>query len=152
MQGDLNPIPKSFTVLEPQNPKKNFKKEYVLMDAKFDCLNWNIKLDENSKYFEKIECVKQEDEIEFNSNEFDHYQLKLITKENISIIEDYYYNDNNDENNKNEKGKKDNKNDNNKLSADAIVGIVIGCVVVAAAIMVVEFFIVKKLSENKDAS
>ena len=53
------------------------------MDAKFNCLNWNIKLDENSKYIEKIECVKQEDESEFNSNEFYHYQLKLITRENI---------------------------------------------------------------------
>ena len=75
-----------------------------------------------------------------------HYQLKLITKDDVPPIID-----NDDENNSNnDQGKKDKGSD--KLSTGVIIGIVVGCVVVVTALMIAEYFIITRCIRNNDVS
>lgn len=153
IKGDLSSIPKSFTIIEPEEPKMQLEKEYILIDGFFDCKKWNAKLDENStKYFEKVVCELKSNSNILANDGVDYYQLKLIRKDDIPpITDDFPTNDenNNDNDSENNSGS---KNDSNKLGIGAIVGIVVGCVVVVAALMIAEYFIIKKCAKRKDTS
>lgn len=147
LTGTLNSIPKSFTINEPENPKVNFEKEYILIDSYFDCLKWNATLNPNSKYFEKVECVRSNSYRSRSDNlmDSDNYQLKLIRKEKTPPIID-------DSDSSNSSGGGSGKDDCNKLEIGVIIGIVVACIVVVAALLIGEFFIVKKCLSKREAS
>lgn len=145
LTGTLSSIPKSFIINEPENPKVNFEKEYILIDSYFDCLKWNATLNPNSTYFEKVECIRPNSYRSRSDNLMasDRYQLKLIRKENPPpIIDDSDGSDSSG-------GDKDNCN---KLKIGVIIGIAVACVVVVAALLIGEFFIVKKCLSKREAS
>lgn len=110
-------------------------------------------MDENStKYFEKVVCELKSNSNLLANDGVDYYQLKLIRKEDIPpITDDFPKNDenNNDNDSENNSGS---KNDSNKLGIGVIIGIAVGCVVVVAALMIAEYFIIKKCAKRKDTS
>lgn len=130
--------PNSFVIKEAEDPKRNFAKEYILMDAYFDCPNWNISIDSSAKYLDRFECVVWSG-VQDNMK---HYQLKLFSKDGLPPI----YNPD-DKNNNGDKCEK-----SNKLSTGALIGIIVGCVAFVAVLMIAEYFIVRCLMKGRDAS
>lgn len=126
--------PKSFTINENGDPKRNFKKEYILIDSHFDCKNWNIAINNSAKYLEKFECV----ELSGTKNNLKHYQLKLISKNGTPTFYD--------------PDAKEEEKKCSKLNGGAIAGIVIACIVAVAGLMVGEYFLINFLKKRKEKS
>lgn len=130
-------VPKSFTIELPEDRfNVSQVQDVVLNKGLFDCDAWASKVSFSSQYFSKANCTYEYNEDKSRFLADDDTKISVLT---LLKNEEYH---NYDADPKVVEKKKN-------LSGGAIAGIVIGCVVAVAALMIGEFFLVKHLL-NKD--
>lgn len=137
--GNASSIPNSFSIELPEDTFNLSQIQNIILydDGNFDCDEWRKKVSSSSKYFDDAKCepiIKTEDSklLAPSSSE------RLVLPKKAGYI--------NTDNGPNVIEK------NKGLSGGAIAGIVIGCIVAVAALMVGEYFLIMHFKNKESPS